>query len=62
LEELKATIEKKKQDYHAVIGLLKVLKKKQMNSELIKKTLIGKTVRSFCQLQPSRPDLEDEAK
>jgi len=42
--EIKADLEKKKTDFHAVVSILLVLKKKLVTSDLLRSTKIGKTV------------------
>ena len=48
LMELKSDIEKKKNDPPTVVSLLKVLQRKQITSDLLRSTKIGKTIANMA--------------
>ena len=61
LLEFKCDLERKRQDLTKVIGIMQVLLRKQVTLDLLKQTMIGKTVASFRNVS-TVPKGEDEAR
>jgi hypothetical protein len=57
---LKTDLEKNKDNLPALIGLLKVLQRKQINSDLLRNTKIGKTVSNLANATSLNPNMPEE--
>ena len=62
LTELKLDLEKKKSDMAVVIGILKLLQKKLITFDLLRQTMIGKTLTSLKKTTAANASQEEEAK
>lgn len=49
-------------DFTALIGLMKNLAQKQMNRELLEKTMIGKSITIISNMTAKVPEKEDDVK
>lgn len=63
LTDLKQQLEKKRDayDYAAILSVLKLLQKKQINLELLKTTQIGKTLSALSKIESKSSESENEA-